>query len=173
MDLVYPPQTPDEEPEEFVMKVQGYLVHAKLPPIVSATQQVYLSTRTNIINAVLSNRLGPNVGTAKQTVTISGLGSSAFNRAVLATELISNRFREQCIRQQMNVPDIRREHGFPVLTYGNRYLTTTNADGNDQLYTITDEIDPLYILRNAMKSDGVYTADNVVSYYERVVGKEG
>ena len=38
MDLVYPPQTPDEEPEEFVMKVQGYLVHAKLPPIVSSVQ---------------------------------------------------------------------------------------------------------------------------------------
>ena len=40
MDLVYPPQSQAEEPEEFVMKVQGYLVHAKLPPIVSANQYV-------------------------------------------------------------------------------------------------------------------------------------
>ena len=38
MNLVYPRKKPEEEPEEVVLRIQGYVIQSKLPPVLNRKQ---------------------------------------------------------------------------------------------------------------------------------------
>ena len=38
IDLIYPKQSPTDEPEEIVLSVQGFVIQSNLPPILSSVQ---------------------------------------------------------------------------------------------------------------------------------------
>ena len=40
MNLIYPPQTKEEEPEEIVLNLQGFIIQSHLPPITTSSQYV-------------------------------------------------------------------------------------------------------------------------------------
>lgn len=112
-------------------------------------------------------RLGKTFSQARQTVTLSGLGTEGFNQAVLALLKIHQFFRDNCAEGQVGNWVTHKDRGHPILTFGNRYLTTVTQDQPSQKVLSLDDVDPLKILRNAVP-DAVHTTENQVLYFERV-----
>lgn len=77
---------------------------------------------------------------------------------------IHAQFNEGQIVEPIQALHLHRDRGYPILTFGNRYLTISN-ESND-VNKLPDDLDPHQILHNLVP-DGSYTAENEVQYYER------
>ena len=105
---------------------------------------------------------------ARQSVTISGLGSDVFATALLGLMNVHQHFAQRCLEGQMEGWEPRKDRGYPVLTLGNRYLSLTGGDQKGQ-ETLAERtlIDPLGILQDAVPS-AVHTKENQVLYFEGI-----
>ena len=105
---------------------------------------------------------------ARQSITISGLGSDVFAQALLGMMNIHQHFAQRCPEGQMESWEPRKDRGHPILTLGNRYLSTTRDNENKQPVSVEmDAIDPFHILQGAVPST-VHTKENQVLYFERI-----
>lgn len=111
------------------------------------------------------SRLGSTPCFAQQSVTITGLGSEDFGKAVMAVMAIHNRFGEGRNERALQAQHLHRDRGYPVLTFSNRYLTLVdhNSCGDTML---PHTLDPQHILRAAVPN-GRHMSENEVQYYER------
>ena len=125
MTLVYPDDKSGNsaDAEEMVLRLQGFLVQAHLPPILSRKQYAYPFLLFTY-HAITKFRLGSSPSTARQSVTLSGLGSARFNDAIAAILKIHQHFHQHCPEGQMDGWEPRKERGHPVVSAGARYLST-------------------------------------------------
>ena len=173
MHLVYPRSKPEDEPEEIVLRVQGFVIQSRLPPILNRKQYVNNIWEEGTYLLISQYRLGDPPINARQSVTLSGLGAENFAQALQGMMRIQQYFGEHCSEGQMESWEPRKDRGHPVLTIGNRYLSTLDGkDTKQQTVTLEDAIDPFHILREATPS-GVHTTENQVLYFQRTTKGTG
>lgn len=117
-------------------------------------------------------RLGPNPATAQQVTVISGLGTLEFGKAVMAIINIHSQFCEHSKGSAFQAHLLRKDRGYPVLKFCNRYLTLEDEADQEDNGPLPADIDPLDILHKSVPN-GRYTAENEVQYYERQEQKDG
>ncbi|KAH9921060.1 uncharacterized protein B0H18DRAFT_880502, partial [Fomitopsis serialis] len=142
--------------EEVVLNVQGYMLKAKLPPIMRDNEYVpyNMIARTKLVHT-------------EQYVRIGGLGSAQFDQSAVAMMNIHQLFESRLGKGCLQGWDVKREQGHIVLDFHNRYLTPRSSASSASIMDIPHDYDPRHILRSHM-TDEVFTSDNVVQYYERV-----
>ena len=165
--LVYHP-SPDSPGtfEEVVLHVQGYVVSTNLPPIQHNTRQV-----TGILvlsfNNTYRTRLGAKPLTSTQSIAISGLGSEQFEMFLKGLTCIHDVFKEHLGGASLNALSTRLDHGFLTLFFSNRYFTHSRDVKDNTVIPVPSDIDPVGIL--ASVSGGIFTKENNVKYFERMV----
>ncbi|PIL29422.1 hypothetical protein GSI_09474 [Ganoderma sinense ZZ0214-1] len=138
--------------EEVVLRVQGFITDAKLPPV----RQYNIPRNLNRLIDL------------KQSITLTGLGSEGFDSAVHGIQIIyqvlSNHVARAGGRLREWTPG--RENQDLTLTFANRYLTSSRDAGEEPSVDLSTIVDPFNVVRPILRGE-VHTADNVVEYWER------
>lgn len=164
VDLTYPVGLETEEaPEEVVLRVQGFVIWADLPPIHSYQRCVIFQSIPGTFNIC---RLPRNVLSAKQAIRLTGLGREAFDACAVAILEI-----QQILSGQLPPNSLQRyqpgtEQGYLTLEFANRYFTVSN-NSDDQEVPMNTYIDPVSVLRERVPANAKHTADNEVLYFEK------
>ncbi len=103
---------------------------------------------------------------SQQTVTLSGVGSPQFARAILGLRQIYAVFDDHCSANELLAWTPRVTQGHFTLTMSNRYFTASKGTAKQEVLNFPSALDPLNILRDAVPS-GIYSRDNEVLYYDR------
>ncbi|KAI0349264.1 hypothetical protein OH77DRAFT_1499631 [Trametes cingulata] len=143
--------------EELVLRVQGFLLEANLPPL-----------RRNQIPGN-ANRLID----LKQSITVGGLGSELFDDAVSGMITIYEHFKTQLRGYNLRPwrPEQRENH--LALTFSNRYLTQAKFAQGETVVDLSLDVDPFNVLRPRLTSQ-VHLQENVVEYWEHsMTGTDG
>lgn len=114
----------------------------------------------------------PNPGnllSLKQSVTLTGLGSETFEKAVRG---LSTLYQHAKGKVQQRGCQLRNwtpgeAEGDLTLTFSSRYLTPGNQATDDIRPDMAEVIDPLNILRPLLLTE-VHTLDNAVFYWQRM-----
>ena len=122
----------------------------------------------NIIRSLLivRYRLPKHPRSARQCVTISGLGSQTFDDALNCILQIRNLFANVVPANALQVFSPRRPGGMLELEFGNRYFSNDDANPGFDGKALDDIVDPLRILTDLCPRD-LASSDNEVLYFER------
>ena len=106
----------------------------------------------------------------QQSVIVTGLGNEEFESGIRGALCVY-----QCMQSTVTSLQGRMREWVPTrysndlaLKIGNRYLTRSREQGEDQLVDLSGVIDPFNVLRPVLRNV-VHTTDNVVEYWERTV----
>ncbi|KAH8103151.1 hypothetical protein BXZ70DRAFT_1006306 [Cristinia sonorae] len=153
VDMIYPLQNKDEQPEEIVFRVQGYLVYAELPPVWKLP-----SSRTDN-----QKMIHP-----KQIVTLSGLGHPMFARNFIGLQALQDVFSANLGRDVFLPLKTTTMFGHPVIQFSNRYLSTSQESDGQEAAELTGDIDPAGLIdKLAHQYGGAHLLDNMVQYFEK------
>ena len=104
----------------------------------------------------------------KQSVTLTGLGSSQFLSAVQGVATVYQHFKTHISRKGGSLrewaPGLDGKDA--VLTFFNRYLTKAKEAGDEPQLDLGTTIDPFNILRPLLQNE-VHVQENVVEYWEK------
>ncbi|KAI0727875.1 hypothetical protein BC629DRAFT_1259349, partial [Irpex lacteus] len=139
--------------EEIVVTVQGFVLRCGLPPVTRAEQ------------------LPKNPMTAKQSVTLTGLGSKEFEAAARAILAIHTMFSSTLPEDALVPWKPHKDMDYVCLEFYNRYFKSRDDVGSAVL-DIGPDIDPLGVLRSRCPL-GEHTEDNAVLYFERKTNDTG
>ncbi|RPD52037.1 hypothetical protein L227DRAFT_568861, partial [Lentinus tigrinus ALCF2SS1-6] len=143
--------------EEFIVKVQGFLLHMSLPPV----RPFQLPRNPNRLIDM------------RQSVTVTGLGCEAFEKAVAGLSILYQTVKAKIMQRGGQLRDwtpvnLGDDEGNTTLTFGSRYLTAAKDVGNDDIRPdLAEVIDPFNILRPLLRTE-VHTLDNCVQYWQRM-----
>jgi hypothetical protein len=102
----------------------------------------------------------------KQAVTITGLGTHAFTKAVDSMEAIEEIFSRQ-VGQDTILPWKNGTYlDWTTMFSSNRYFTSRRSNFNLQAVPFDPFVDPEGVLASMAGNDKVHCSDNVVEYYE-------
>ncbi|KAI1788903.1 hypothetical protein LXA43DRAFT_893730 [Ganoderma leucocontextum] len=159
--------------EEAVLRVQGFIIEACLPPVrqfklvfvIQLRISAYLSCCTSIPRNL--NRLI----NLQQSITLTGLGTKSFDAAVCGVQTVYQVFNNHVSRTGGRLREWTpgRCGQDLTLTFTNCYLTSSHDLGDEASVDLSAMVDPFNVLRPLIKSE-VHTADNVVEYWERRQG---
>lgn len=111
------------------------------------------------------HRVPKNPASAKQAITLTGLGSTEFELAARAVLQIHTLFSSTIPEDALTNWKPMRDGGDVCLEFSNRYFRGKN-DQDAAALELDKEIDPLGILRSKCPT-GEHTEDNIVLYFER------
>ncbi|KII92316.1 hypothetical protein PLICRDRAFT_50712 [Plicaturopsis crispa FD-325 SS-3] len=144
----------DEDVEEIVLHTQGIIVNMDLPPIdkskamdVSARQRKYM----------------------KQSVSLTGFGEEGFHNSIDSVIAIHDTFSRQFKEGELEAWYPSTFKGHPTMEIANRYFTPCGHGGATlDIIPFPYTEDPQGTLQSLTGSALKHTAENSVSYYERV-----
>ncbi|KAI0665426.1 hypothetical protein C8Q78DRAFT_1072990 [Trametes maxima] len=136
--------------DELVLRVQGFLVDASLPPL----RRDQIPTNTHRLIDL------------KQSVTITGLGVQPFDDAAAAVLAVYHQFSAHLKGHHLRIWQPERANAYLTLTFGNRYLTAAKFSDNEPHVDLSEVVDPFNVLRPHLSSQ-VHLQENVVEYWER------
>ncbi|TFK80211.1 hypothetical protein K466DRAFT_444669, partial [Polyporus arcularius HHB13444] len=141
--------------EECTFNVQGYLWDCTLPPI----RRFQIPRNPNPGNLL----------SLKQSVTLTGLGSEMFEKAVRGLSTLYQHAKGKVQQRgcQLRTWMPGEAEGDLTLTFSSRYLTPGNQAADDIHPDMAEVIDPLNILRPLLLTE-VHTLDNAVFYWQRM-----
>ncbi|KAI0666355.1 hypothetical protein C8Q78DRAFT_984218, partial [Trametes maxima] len=147
--------------EELVLRVQGFLVDASLPPLrrdQCVLRQIHCNSRQIPTN---THRLID----LKQSVTITGLGVQPFDDAAAAVLAVYHQFSAHLKGHHLRIWQPERANAHLTLTFGNRYLTAAKFSDNEPHADLSEVVDPFNVLRPHLSSQ-VHLQENVVEYWQ-------
>ncbi|KAA1479959.1 hypothetical protein DENSPDRAFT_789730, partial [Dentipellis sp. KUC8613] len=136
----------DSPPEEAVLEVPGVLLAHSLPPITDRAQLPQ-----------------DRVHFAEQSVTVTGLGYPAFERAIQGIRNIHTLFSTRHRDLQLWHPESRLQH--PSLTFRTRYVTSRKIADPSMQIPFPSSIDPKGILASTFQGRGIRLEDNDVQFF--------
>ncbi|KAF7977621.1 hypothetical protein HWV62_3016 [Athelia sp. TMB] len=142
--MAYPMQQ-DQLQEEAVLRIQGIICKALLPPKRPAARTPRNSVRY-----------------LEQSFTLTGLNTLSFNMAIEGVFGIAESFGRQTDHMAPWHPGLFE--GFATLNVSNRLFTKQTADQRHQAVAIEGQVDPLGALLSIAGEEYVHTDDNVVRY---------
>ncbi|KAK7676834.1 hypothetical protein QCA50_006321 [Cerrena zonata] len=153
LDLVY--VTPDMDPsrkdmEQVVLRCQGYVTVAKLPPIRDKSKRDLIQS--------------------SQSITLSGLGSEEFDRFHTAIQHICNHFDKGCDHGRILGIQSVSHRAHDMITFTNPYFSRTEDTRQVDTVPFSSHVDPEGILEDFLDDiylEGTHTTDNEVEYFER------
>jgi hypothetical protein len=172
-------RTENEDAEEVIFTIQG-IIHAKeLPPIMLKPRYVRERREKETDKGNNKNRISAyRYKFLRQGITLTGLGSPTFMRAVDAIKSIHRRFDRQFEEGALEAwaeyrPD---EPETDRIGLWNRYLTPAREAEGMQSVPFLPGVDPNGTLRGMSQEDGmsyVHTEDNQVHYYATRRNEDG
>ena len=103
---------------------------------------------------------------AKQTITITGLGSKEFEAAARAVLQIHTLFASTMPENTIVPWTPMRDTDHICLEFANRYFKG-KGDDDATVVALGNDIDPMGLLRSRC-NEGEHTEDNAVLYYRRI-----
>jgi hypothetical protein len=116
------------------------------------------------------HRLSKNVLAAKQSITITGLGCDAFSKSARAILEIHSLFASALPPDSLQMWTPLMDENCICLEFSNRYLTPVH-EADLEAVDLGPEIDPVGILASNAQG-GIYTEDNVVTYFETIKNED-
>ena len=108
---------------------------------------------------------------AKQSIVLTGLGSTAFDANVNAIMEIHSYLSDNLPVGVLQSWQPKRESDYACLEFSNRYMTKlADATGFSEV-ALGQYVDPNNVIKNTLV-EGRHTEDNVVLYFERVGAEE-
>ena len=110
----------------------------------------------------------------KQSVTLTGLGSESFDKAVRGLCMLYQNVKGQVMQRGCQLREWApgEDGGNLTLTFSNRYLTAAKDVADDDVrQDLGEVVDPFNILRPLLRTE-VHTSDNCVEYWERQRGAQ-
>ncbi|KAI0648855.1 hypothetical protein C8Q79DRAFT_904731, partial [Trametes meyenii] len=135
--------------EECVLRVQGFLVDTRLPPL--RPDQIPSNSH--------------KLMTLKQSVALTGLGIQPFKDASAAIMAIYQQFNLYLKGNGLRQWNPEQAHPYLTLQFANRYLTPAKHAGNEPEVDLCEVVDPFEVLKPRLRSE-VHIQDNVVEYWE-------
>lgn len=111
--------------------------------------------------------LGSKPLIAVQSACITGLGCKEFDVFLEALASIHRVFGDHISGATLAEIEYRTDHGSPSLFFSNRYFTHFRDMDGQTTVPISKDVDPLGILAGI--EGGMYTANNEVQYFERLM----
>ncbi|KAF7981291.1 hypothetical protein HWV62_34205 [Athelia sp. TMB] len=143
--------------QEVVLRVQGAICFAQLPPIRAGRQL-------------------PERGDArflKQTIRLTGFGSAEFQQAVSGIANIATLMGDNLERGDIESWKPERYRTWQTLDIGNRYFRRQNNEGDAVPISLPRNVDPDGILAKLAGDEWVHTEDNEVRYFGLVPSVAG
>lgn len=145
----------DNSQEEVVLRIQGIVCNASLPPVkrpfkIEPKQRRYL----------------------KQSLALTGLGGTKFSTMIENIYDIQHIFERSLPHNTMDAWVPSYYETFQALDMGNRYFTDRRDINSDDPISFGTEIDPHNILTNALSNEFVHLLENKVDYYEAQQGTD-
>ncbi|KDR84705.1 hypothetical protein GALMADRAFT_53198, partial [Galerina marginata CBS 339.88] len=143
----------NEDAEEVVLRVQGVLSQKSLPPI---SQPFNIEPKQRHF--------------MRQSVTLTGLGSTLFSQAIQNAQDIHQIFSRTFPQGALEDWNSALFEGHPAIDMNNRFFTLRKQAITDEILPFSNEVDPHGILAAAMGIDDqfVHTTENEVEYYELI-----
>ncbi|KAF8902347.1 hypothetical protein CPB84DRAFT_1846289 [Gymnopilus junonius] len=148
----------DEHKEEIVITIQGILADKDLPPFESKF-----------------NEKSPTAQRLKQRVTLVGLGSMTFQRAIENIVVLHTHMGRYAGAEKLDkCGALGTVNSMQSIEASNRYFTP-KIQAKDCMKGVpfASGVDPKGWLAKAGGKDLLHLEDNVVRFYERVKGREG
>ncbi|KAK7017479.1 hypothetical protein VNI00_018636 [Paramarasmius palmivorus] len=143
-----------KEPEELVFKVQGVVVCSELPPFTK-----HLGRRKQL-------------GFLRQGITLTGLGLSEFDDAVLGIKIGDLLLKRNVPAQGLETLNCFGEfRGAQTIHLSNRYFTPRHLAKGETPIQFGPEVDPAKVLQSASSPEFIHIRENVVEY-EKALGEE-
>ena len=107
----------------------------------------------------------------RQAITLSGLGSVSFAKAIQSIHdihgVFSRTFRDGSLEEWLP----NQFEGYGAIDAANRFFTPRSQAKTEEISPFSNVVDPDGILTNAMNIDNkfTHTFDNEVDYYERII----
>ncbi|KAI0757495.1 hypothetical protein C8Q80DRAFT_1090749 [Daedaleopsis nitida] len=142
------------EIDEVVLRLQGYMVEGKLPPI----RQHHIPHNPNRLISL------------QESVTLTGLNCQSFDLAVQAIKAIHQQFARHVSGLQGMLRDWLpgQFDGAFTVTFGNRYLSSAREAGGDSVVDLSKVVDPYNVMQPILlQHTEVHVAENVVEHWER------
>ncbi|KAF7985752.1 hypothetical protein HWV62_345 [Athelia sp. TMB] len=143
--------------QEVVIRVQGALCSAQLPPIRAGSML-------------------PDKGDArfmKQTVRLTGFGCEEFKKSVDAIASIAIMMGENVERGDLESWTPVRFRNWQALDIGNRYFVYQHIEGDAVAIPMPASVDPDGVLASIAGEKWVYTEENEVSYFRMRINGDG
>ncbi|KAL6301050.1 hypothetical protein BKA93DRAFT_739447 [Sparassis latifolia] len=134
--------------DEMVLYIQGYVWKRMLPPV----------TR--------HNQLPTHIISAKQSISLAGLGAKSFDNGIKAIINLHQLMSERVNRATLTPWTPRRIQNEVLLDFSNRYFSSPKDAVGEEAIEFGIETDPFGILKNQIEGY-IHTTDNKVLYYER------
>ncbi len=170
MKIVRSPTSERNAPSTFKGTCGTALCHQ----FAASSKLFLLSTLLPIPNEIHTCRIprNPNPGnllSLKQSVTLTGLGSEMFEKAVRGLSTLYQHAKGKVQQRgcQLRTWMPGEAEGDLTLTFSSRYLTPGNQAADDIHPDMAEVIDPLNILRPLLLTE-VHTLDNAVFYWQRM-----
>ncbi|KAF7967868.1 hypothetical protein HWV62_32842 [Athelia sp. TMB] len=148
------PMQPDCPQEEAVLRIQGIICKAVLPPKRPAPRSPRTSVRY-----------------LEQSFTLTGLNTLTFNMAIDGVFSIAESFGRQLDNMTPWHPG--QFEGFSTLTTSNRLFTKQSFDKRHQAVPVEGAVDPIGSLIDMAGEEYVHTEDNVVRYLKCLASPDG
>ncbi|KAF7978621.1 hypothetical protein HWV62_45103 [Athelia sp. TMB] len=149
-----------EDPQdihEVVLRVQGALCFAQLPPI-------------------RSGRALPDKGEPrfiKQTIRLTGFGAEEFQKAFSGIANIATLMGEHLEHGDIETWKPERYKVWQALDIGNRYFLHQNTEGDAVGVSLPSNVDPDGVLASMAGDKWVHTEDNQVKYFGMLTSDTG
>ncbi|KAF7970331.1 hypothetical protein HWV62_24356 [Athelia sp. TMB] len=175
MRMAYP-VNPERPQEEIVLRIQGIICKASLPPKRLAIRGPQTSARyleQSFTLTGLNTLPGPQTSARylEQSFTLTGLNTLPFNMAIEGAFNISESFGRQAEHLVPWHPG--QFEGFATLNMSNRLFTKQTRDKHHEQVAMEGSIDPHGALLGLAKGDFVHMDDNVVRYLKCMLAASG
>ena len=118
------------------------------------------------------NRTPRQVGFARQTIRLTGLGYESFDKAIRVIYALEQLMTRSLPPNSCHSWAPSLFENFPTIDIGNRYFTQRSEVLVDDIASFSSAIDPHGILAHSGGDKYVHTMDNLVQYYERIKDNE-
>jgi hypothetical protein len=159
--------------EELVFVVRGILCAKDLPPVTEKPGSVKTLRNTGGFTYWLHRGTPERYKFLRQGITITGLGTPTFEKAIETAQEIYEMYKRQFEEGRLEAWSAGDFQGHRTLSPSNRYFTPRKDAPCMEHIPFDRLVDPNGILEHMTKAGYIHGEENIVQYYVREVDEQG